>query len=693
MKTKLFFLGVLISAFFDAEKVYANQKPLDSLGVVLQARPTETSIRLRWIINDAQLWEKSIGTGYTIERYTIRKNGEILDNRIAKILTPNPLNIASESQWAEIAVKNNYAAIIAQALFGDGFEVDGFGNDNIGAALDRNEYLKQKYGFSLYAADMCFDCACLAGWGYEDFDVTKGEYYLYRIIPSGLNEQGYGAQYGFAYTSVDEYKTLPRPIDLTAHFGDHTALLSWNSLFYKEIFTAYKIEKSTDNEHFQEFSMPHTPLNDREFTIFPDSLDENGVTYFYRIRGMDIFGNVSDPSDVVSGKGINILKSIPHFTYTNTIETGGAALFWDIDSTDINLLHSFELLQAASENERFDTIIRNISRSERMVFIDKLKPVNYFKILAKGINGEKNISFPIIVTPIDSIPPKAPLGLTAEIDTAGIVTLNWKANSEDDLAGYKIFRGNIENEELIPLVGEIISKNTFVDTVDLYNVNPRVYYAIKAFDTHFNQSDFSTILSVEKPSRVPPSAPIFRDFASETGSITLFWIPSTDDGVAYHSIYRREINSNEPVKIKSIPVTDTVKYYKDTDIEGNKTYIYTISSHSLWNVESAHSPEYRISSLPENPRKIINKLRAEADYNKSVVSLTWEKPKKANIKSLRFFRSVNNDPPSLWKEISGEETVIKDNLKHAAGNRYVYSVVAKLNDGSISSPETITFNY
>lgn len=91
------------------------------------------------------------------------------------------------------------------------------------------------------------------------------------------------------------------------------------------------------------------------------------------------------------------------------------------------------------------------------------------------------------VTPKDTFPPVAPKGLST-VGSEGSVSLIWEPNSDKDLAGYLVLRGEAPGEKLQTLVQTPIRETTFRDT----SVRPgvRYVYAIVAVDnaTPANQS-------------------------------------------------------------------------------------------------------------------------------------------------------------------------------------------------------------
>ena len=83
------------------------------------------------------------------------------------------------------------------------------------------------------------------------------------------------------------------------------------------------------------------------------------------------------------------------------------------------------------------------------------------------------------MTPRDTFPPAAPKNLQA-VGSAGVINLIWDANTDADLAGYLVLRGEAPGDTLQPLTPEPIKETRYQDR----SIKPGVtyVYAIVAVD-------------------------------------------------------------------------------------------------------------------------------------------------------------------------------------------------------------------
>ena len=86
----------------------------------------------------------------------------------------------------------------------------------------------------------------------------------------------------------------------------------------------------------------------------------------------------------------------------------------------------------------------------------------------------------LCISPTDTFPPKAPTNLAA-VASEGAISLIWEANTEPDLAGYVVLRGEAPGATLAPLMTEPIKDTTYRDTTTKAGV--RYVYTVVAVDT------------------------------------------------------------------------------------------------------------------------------------------------------------------------------------------------------------------
>ena len=92
---------------------------------------------------------------------------------------------------------------------------------------------------------------------------------------------------------------------------------------------------------------------------------------------------------------------------------------------------------------------------------------------------ESDASDPICVTPRDTFPPAAPKGLAA-VSGAGVINLIWDPNTEADLGGYLILRGEAPGDTLQSLTPTPIRETRYADRTTRAGVT--YFYAVIAVD-------------------------------------------------------------------------------------------------------------------------------------------------------------------------------------------------------------------
>ncbi len=671
-----------------------SQEEDDKQYISVLVRASEDKVKLRWAPNSPSSWIKLNKYGYQIERYTVKKNGELLppghDKITLELVLPKPVE-----QWEQIVNQNDYAAVLAQALYGDSFQVEGTDQGGLAQIINKSKEVEQRFSFALYAADMNFEAAKMAALGYEDVNVEKGAEYLYRII-SLVPEDLLKIETGLGTAKTSNIELLPQPLDVFAVPEDKSVMITWEYEMFKSVFTSYHIEKSSDGTNFKKLSeLPLVNLNDkpnapskRMFHI--DTLAQNNKTYYYRVVGISPFGEESPPSKVITTKGIKKLSSVPHISRHKFDASGKLILEWDFKKEAENEITGFELNWAPQEKGPYKAVKTNIAPNIRKTTYQEFEPSNYFRIIAIGKNNQKTSSLAAFVQTIDSIPPAAPVGVTGIVDSLGVVRLNWTANTERDILGYRVFRGNIEKEELSQLTVSPIQKNMYVDTVQVKSLNTKVFYQIVAVDQRFNMSEYSKKLALKKPDVVPPSSPVFSNYSVNDKGVFLEWINSSSSDVSTHQLYRQNINESEKGWLLVFK-TDTDASYIDEEVLPGTKYRYAIFAEDESGLKSEPSTPVSVTSQNNASDEVIRGFNGFSDRTNKQISLSWRKMPK-DISEIIIYKSKKEEKPVLWKQIPPNITKLVD-TNISPGNVYTYSLKTLSKNGASNSIKKIEITY
>ena len=665
MKNKNTFLNfkvcLLVCLVLFCVKVSA-QTQSDSLYIALKAQKQKEGVALRWAVSNSQLWKQTNQTGFLIERYTIRRNGQLLDNP-EKIVLEKSLKSLPLNDWETEAKKNAYAAVVAQALYGESMNVDNYSNNAMQTLVNAQLEQEQRFAFALYAADLDFKVAQMAGWGYFDKSIKNEEDYLYRVYAS---DSSLNLSYAYVYVLHDDFYKPQKPINFEAKFDDKKVLLSWDTHFMKNEYVAYQIEKSEDNKIFKPLSktlIVNTTGSER--IVIPDSLDENHKRYYYRMYGLNVFGDKSAYSDTISGEGYKPLSENPVFTKQFTDNEGVLHLEWSFDATNQDPIERFEIRRAESDKGEYKTVVNNIGANSRTAEIRNLLPTNYFVVAAIPQRGEERVSFPIFVQPVDSIPPAQPRGLKGSIDSLGVVRLMWERNTDADIYGYRVFRSLYRDGKLFKLNDVAIKNPFFADTIGVYDLNTKVYYAVAALDMRYNQSQLSDTIELRKPDFIPPSSPVLKSYTSGTEGITLYWVTSTSDDAKSTCVYRVEKGKTDTALVREVPIS----YDKWTDKSplAGKTLVYFLRAKDESGLFSSSTPSINVVSKVAESTSI----KIKVSHLPQGRLMTWE-INGSTPKRIEIYRKKDSEEDFLyWKTLSGSDTSVADK-EQQTGQEYSY---------------------
>lgn len=645
-------------------------------------------VKLRWAPSSPSAWRRLNEYGYEIERITVKRNGKLLpaaeEKKILATVKAKPLE-----DWKSIVNTNDKAVIVAQLLYGKDKNTHSL--QGIERVIHTSKDMEQKYAYVLIIADTDFEVATMAGLGYMDTDVEENVQYLYRVKSLAPKLK---IETGLKLANTEKEDILPSPIDVFPLGGNKQISLSWDKEVYKSIFTAYQIEKSEDSINFKRIdNLPFINFNDdyksntKQMT-FTDSIAENYKPYYYRIIGISSFGEESPPSKTITAMGVEKLEAIPKIT-AHKVEGENILLKWSFDQEAEKQIQGFAVAWAPKEEGPYQTIKTSIPKKDRIAKLGNLKYSNYYKIKAIGISHQKTTSRRYFAQTEDATPPRQPVGLKGFIDSLGVVKLSWQANTESDLKGYHIYKGNIKNE-FVPATTETITENFFIDTLNITMLNSKVYYKIKALDKRFNVSDFSEKIELTKPDVIPPTAPVFKEYKVTGKGVFLQWINSSSEDVVAHKLYRKQIGEQES-DWQQIFTTDTLSQYTDMKVLSGVKYRYAIYAEDDSKLQSDPSTPITITTGVAKIKSVIKGLNAFPDREAKNITVTWRTMPKQVVEVL-VYKAKNKEAPVLWKQIPPSINKLIDTGINP-DNTYVYTLKTVFSKGIVPQIKTIEVTY
>jgi hypothetical protein len=678
---------------------FSQKKSIQQTSIIKAIGNTDSchcNIRLRWSMNDPYAWKLANSYGYFIDRYTILRDGQLITTPEKMRITTVPTKPKPLKDWEAICQTDDNAAIIAQGIYGEDFEISG-GLNKFANIINQSNNLTQRFTFSLMAADRSFRAACMAGLGWDDSTVKRNEKYLYKIYPSIPKDKIY-CDTALVFIGSDEISPLPKPIDIYAAYSDQSVLLSWDTKVLKSYYSTYLIERSEDGVLFKALSqLPFSSLNDESGkdsgrAFFTDTI-ENNRTFSYRVKGISPFGQYGPPSDVVQGKGKTVLSFVPNINNTRIVNDSTATIGWEFPEEGTALVDHFELNRSANNAENsFTQVVAYIDATQREIRFSPLLPANYFTITAVDKNGNRRSSFPYLVQAVDSVPPAVPSGLTAKIDSEGTVSLQWTANKEPDLLGYAILRSNNRTEEPAIINTKSQIENIFEEKIALNTLNAKIYYSVMALDRRMNQSKACQPVEVIKPDRVPPSSPVLIDSrVSANGKTTLSWINSSSDDVVSHQLYRKTEQDTTWTTVVTISDLHITQFEDTLSAPDGALLLYTLRAIDRNNNISEPSPVWKAVAHAKQQTSQMKNLRADIDRTNHSITISW-KTNSTDIEAYTIYKAKNNEPFGTLQVIPGTQAFYTD-TDLAVSNVYRYAVRATLKNGKMSEWKEVKTEY
>jgi len=686
MKTSVISLVLLLSAFTLVGQNGQNpdNENLKARGLVVN----ENTVKLRWAPANAKTWVDGKKYGYLLERYTLIIDS-VYQNNPVKSLSGLEIKAAPLADWKNRALESDYAAVVAQAFYGESFELSST-SGSIGNIINQANELEQRFATSVFMAEYDYEAAELAGWAYTDNNARKNELYLYRIILNRPKKQA--GDTAAVFTGYADKRELPQPLNLDAVWGDKSVMLSWNYELLSDVYHSYHVERKPagENSFTQLTKLPVTALSENMKSIFyTDSLPDNKTQYTYRIRGITSFNEEGPVSMEITGQGKNSISCIPNILSGYFTEQDKVHIFWTFDCNNREQIDQLEIRRASAPDGNYKTIVDKLSPDIREASFELHENTNYVKVFALTNDSMEMASLPFLLSREDTVPPAVPTGLKVEIDSLAVAHLSWTSNTESDLMGYRILRAFNSDEEKASIVSDFILGNSFTDTLSLSLGNEKVYYSITALDTHYNESAPCATVSAEKPNLRTPALPAITGYEiAENGAVSLSWITDKSRTDVRYSLNRIQAGKQDSLSV--ILETDEKTDSCTDEVDESGDYTYWVVAADTKGKRSESPQRLTVSTSVNKISNGISGFNSYIDRNAGYVELSWKKHPQATL--YRIYKQAGDKPAFLWKELDVNENRVVDELV-SISTVYQYTIVFVNKEGRMSPAKTIKVDY
>jgi uncharacterized protein len=663
MIRKIAALLFLIIAF---QATVAQQKT----SVVILSKSKADGVWLRWAPSDPANWQLGNKYGYTIERFALFPNGDMVPGS-QTVITPAPLKPLTEAEFDKISETSDEAAVLQEILYGKDFNTNFSAND-LGSVLSKKNELENRFGIALLMCDLSVDAAKAGALFFKDASVQKGSRYIYRIKIATETEK---LEPGVAVVNATEEKPMLILKDLKAQFGNKKVTLSWSTLMHKGTYSAYYIERSTDGKNFKKLTdLPYVHMSEKietETAFYVDSLDINQKTFYYRINGISPFAEKGPYSNIVSGEGKDDLTGLLIIREGKVLEQRKVKVAWEFPPVIEKQIAGFYVSSAPKHDGPYTDLNKKpLAKTIREFIQDTPYNNTYYTLRAVDKNGiEVARSFPYLVQIADETPPAIPTGLIGTMDKTGIASLQWTANTDKDLLGYRVFRSNSLKEEFVEVTKFILSKPIFTDTVNIKVLNKKIYYSIVAVDKNYNPSEYSASLLLNRPDIIAPATPVLTRTEVVKDTIALAWINSASDDIAKYEMTKIEKDEKLSRVMLTWYPSSLLTTYKDISLTPGKTYQYRITAYD----SAGNKSETKSREVYFEPgfRKAVTGIKDSVDRGNKKITLRWKNAEPAT--SCIIYRKTNDGPMKILVALEGNVESFTDGLI-SPNNTYIYKI-------------------
>ncbi|WP_180357733.1 fibronectin type III domain-containing protein [Streptomyces sp. NP160] len=485
---------------------------------------------------------------------------------------------------------------------------------------------------------------------FTDTGLTNDTRYTYTLRARDHAGNSSPSSAGVSATPTDlTPPAVPSPPSAVA--GDGVVSLSWTPSSESDL-ASYQVLR--DGVVIATVTRPTTTYDDRSVT--------NGTAYGYALAAVDTHGNASAASSpAVSATPRDLTPPAVPTGVSAARGDGRVVLSWTAGSESD--LASYRVLRDGVEVAA--VTVPATTYTDTGLTNDTAYQYSVAAYDAAG-NGSAASSPQVSATPTDLTPPAAPSGVASTAGD-GAVEVTWQANTEPDLASYRVYRDGQLVTTITVVAAPGTTPSSYRDT-GLANGAPHTY-AVTAVDTHGNESTTSTTGATPVDTTAPGAASGLTAAPADQ-QVALTWTASPDGDVATYRVLRDGVE----VATVAAPATS----HTDTGLANGRAYSYAVVAVDAAGNRSA--PSGATTTTPRDAVAPAAPTAVSATPGSGSATVRWTAPADTDLAGYRVLRADGTTAGSVSAPAT---SLVVSGLTN--GTTYTFRVVVTDTSGNTST--------
>lgn len=498
------------------------------------------------------------------------------------------------------------------------------------------------------------DLNIILGRLYVDRDVEPGATYEYKVAltdASGKETKTFGP-----VEIAVQPPTIATPAGFALEAKDGSVTLSWEKPGDSFTGIGWNIYRGTSRDG-QFAKMNRKVLSRLGETKYHDGLLENGRSYFYYIAGTDIVGNESAPTNILEAAPKDMTPPTPPANLVVKLKEKKAFLTWDMNLEPD--MAAYDVFRGPEMNgKNFDKINKAPIAPDVTEYLDDTVEEGlryfYYVTATDKFGNQSTGSVTISLQPPDTTPPGAPTLIAVKPKEKSIL-VSWKGNTEKDLLGYYLYRGDTPDQ--MQKINQSVIEANVLEFEDHGVVSAeKYYYALVAVDASLNESPRSQVIAATATDTIPPDPPMNLFAQAADRRVELSWPKGFERDLSGYRAYRAEVQEGQKEVFTRVgkDFYATATTWTDDKVINGTVYRYYLTAFDQAGNES--QPSVHVIAKPRDDVPPEAPVEVKGEPAENSIMLTWAANKEDDIAGYRVWRSEIRT--GVYKTVSVDKPLV-----------------------------------